>query len=545
MNPVILLAIADDGDRRAMFDELAVRYDRDYQVEASGSAADALRRLGELRQADAPVAMVLADVSVDPVKLLSQVRAIVPTAVRIVLLDWISDPETMRQAWGATALGRVDSTLNKPTGIRDEDFHTAITEYLAEWAWTTTPVVEAVKIVGDRRSRRVRELSDLLSRHGVPSGVHPPDSEEGNRILERASNGAELPVVQVMNRVVLANPTYAEFAAAFNLVVDVGVAVYDVAVVGAGPAGLGAAVYGASEGLSTLVIEREAVGGQASTSSMIRNYLGFPRGVSGMQLGRRGLMQAIRFGAAFDIFRSVTAIDPGGVHQLTLSDGAVATAHAVLLACGVSYRRLPIPTLDALVGAGVFYGAATSEARALEGLPAYVVGAGNSAGQAALHLARNGANVAIIARRPTLRVTMSEYLVNEIDAHGGIAVHTETEVADGGGDGHLEWLQLRHNPSGKRRTVPAAGLFLLIGAEPGTAWLPAGIERDAGGFVRTGGDITRERWPLQREPAALETSVPGVFAAGDVRAGSVKRVAAAAGEGAAAVPMIHHHRAAR
>jgi thioredoxin reductase (NADPH) len=462
--------------------------------------------------------------------------------VRIVLLDWASEPEAARQASSATALGRVDSTLNKPTGVRDEEFHTAITEYLAEWAWTTTPVVEAVKIVGDHRSRGVRQIFDVLTRHGVPSGVHPPESEEGRRILDRVTGDVELPVVEVMHRVVLADPTYAELAAAFNLVVDVGSTVYDVAVVGAGPAGLGAAVYGASEGLATLVIEREAVGGQAGTTSMIRNYLGFPRGVSGVQLGRRGLMQATRFGAAFDVSRSVTAIQAGADHhQLTLSNGVVARAGAVLLACGVSYRKLAIPALDALVGAGVFYGAATGAARALTGLPAYVVGAGNSAGQAALHLARHGADVAIVARRSTLRDTMSDYLVHEIDAHGRIAVHTRTEVVDAGGEGHLEWLRLRHNPSGAIQTVSAAGLFLLIGAEPRTAWLPNGMERDARGFVRTGSEITAEGWRFQRRPAALETSVPGVFAAGDVRSGSMKRVAAAAGEGAAAVPMIHSY----
>ncbi len=302
-----------------------------------------------------------------------------------------------------------------------------------------------------------------------------------------------------------------------------------------------AAVYAASEGLSTVIFEVEAYGGQASTSSMIRNYLGFPDGITGRQLGRRAILQATRFGAELDLARAVTALDTGAPQRLTLSDGAVASARTVLLSCGVTYRRLGVPSLEKLVGFGVFYGAATSHARALEGSHVVVVGAGNSGGQAALHLARYAARVTIVTRGTALDATMSAYLVNEIEADGRIEVMTETDIGGGGGDGQLEWLELAHRVTHERARLGASGLFVLIGTETRTGWLPRTIQRDDHGFVLTGIDIRRVEWPLRRPPFALETSVPGVFAAGDVRANGVKRVAAAVGEGAISVPMIHRY----
>jgi thioredoxin reductase (NADPH) len=337
----------------------------------------------------------------------------------------------------------------------------------------------------------------------------------------------------------ISDPSLEELADQFGFPGDVGGTVHDLAVVGAGPAGLGAAVYAASEGLSTLVIEQEAVGGQAGTSSMIRNYLGFPRGVTGRRLAAHGLQQAVRFGASFHVMRSVTGLRADDLLRLILSSGVEVAARSVLLSCGVSYRRLGVAPLEALVGAGVFYGAAVGEAPALEGLDAFVVGAGNSAGQGALHVARYAARVTVVVRGPDLTGSMSDYLVRELEAHDRIDVALRTEIVDGGGDGHLERLTLRDKATGSTREVTAAGLFILIGAEPRTAWLPDAIERDTRGFVRTGNDVSPDRWPLDRPPAAFETSLPAVFAAGDVRAGSVKRVAAAAGEGAVTVPMIH------
>jgi len=541
MNPVLLLVIEDDAGRRHMTAELASRFTRDYTVEASPSVAAGLERLRRFRADAVPVAMVLADLhirSADSIAFLAQVRGIVPTATRILLSD-----RGVGAAGGAVrraaVLGRIDTALSKPTGPRDEDFFGVLTEYLADWAWVTRPAVDAVRIVGDSTGRAERLMVDILRRHAIPAGVYAPDSTEGRQVIGRAPADARLPVVQVLDAPPMSDPSLEELAAQFGFPGDVSAAVYDLAIVGAGPAGLGAAVYGASEGLSTVVIEQEAIGGQAGTSAMIRNYLGFPRGVTGRRLAVHGLSQATRFGASFHLMRSATGLRADDALRLTLSSGQEVRARSVLLSCGVSYRRLGVASLEALIGAGVFYGAAVGEAQALEGLDAFVVGAGNSAGQAALHLARYAARVTLLARGADLERSMSDYLIQEIAAHERIEVRTRTEVVDGGGAGHLERLALRDNATGEQHDVSAAGLFILIGAEPHTTWLPDAIERDDRGFVRTGSEVSRERWQLDRAPGAFETSMPGVFAAGDVRAGSVKRVAAAAGEGAVAVPMIH------
>ena len=538
-----MVVVKDGTARQLMLAELS-RYARDYHVESANGGDEAIARLGALRAGGEAVAMVLADLAlrpVDGVEVLTRVRSVAPTAKRILLLDWGLRPDQMPPVLRAAALGLADTVLTKPTGSRDEEFHSAITEDLGDWAWTTTPTVEAVKVVSDGDSGRGGEIRDLLERLGVPTGVHPPDSPIGRVIMDAAGPGAAYPVVEVMGQTVLADPTDRQIATAFGAVAEVRDITFDLAVVGAGPAGLGAAVYGASEGLSTLVLEAEAFGGQAGTSSMIRNYLGFPRGITGRELGRRAILQAVRFGAALDLARAVTALEPGAPHRLRLSDGAVASARAVILACGVTYRRLGVPSLEGLVGAGVFYGAATGHARALEGTDVVVVGAGNSGGQAALHLARYAARVTIVARRGGLAATMSEYLVNEIEADGRIDVRTETDVVDGGGDGRLEWLELAHRVNGDRARLAASGLFVLIGTETRTGWLPPAVQRDDHGFVLTGSDIDGTGWPLPRPPFALESSVPGVFAAGDVRANGVKRVAAAVGEGAMSVPMVHRY----
>jgi thioredoxin reductase (NADPH) len=541
MNPVLLVVIADPVSRADMAARIGSRFGSDYTVDVTGTADAALQRLRTLRAADVPVAMVLADVRLggtDGIQLLTQVRGVVPTAARIALADRGDRDLGGGMVRRAAVLGRIDVGLAKPVGPRDEDFFVTITEYLADWAWMTGPVVEAVTIVDDPQARTARTMADVLRRHGVPTGIHDPGSPEGRRILGRVTPGAALPVVQVLDDPPMVDPSLEELADQFGFPRDVTTAEFDLAIIGAGPAGLGAAVYGASEGLSTLVVEQEAVGGQAGTSSMIRNYLGFPRGLSGRQLTTRGMTQAARFGAAFHLMRSVTDLRSAGAsHRLSLSNDTEVSARAVLLACGVSYRRLGVASVEDLLGRGVFYGAATGEAQALEGLPVYIVGAGNSAGQAAVHLARYASEVTVVVRGAALERTMSHYLISELRAHDRIAVRIRTEVVDGGGDGRLEWLSLRDNATGEQVTVDAGGLFILIGAEPRTDWLPEAVDRDPRGYVVTGAAV--RRWPLDRPPMAFETSMPGVFAAGDVRAGSVKRVAAAAGEGAVAVPMIH------
>jgi len=538
-----VVVVSDGVARRAMVAEFG-RYEGDYRVEAVSDGDAALVRLGELRSSGDAVAMVVADLAMDPVdgvEVLSRVRAVSPTTKRILLLDWGLRPDQMDAVGRAATLGLVDSFLTKPTGPRDEEFHGAITGSLGDWAWTTTPLVEAVKVVVDSDRGRGGEIRDLLERLGVPTGVYPAESAIGRAIASTAGPSVAYPVVEVMGETVLSDPTNRQVAAAFGAVVDVTDTVFDLAVVGAGPAGLGAAVYAASEGLSTLIVEAEAFGGQAGTSSMIRNYLGFPDGIIGRQLGRRAILQATRFGAALDLARSVTALEVSAPLRLELSDGAVATAHSVLLACGVAYRRLGVPSVEGLVGAGVFYGAATSHARALAGRQVVVAGAGNSGGQAALHLARYASRVTIVTRGAALAETMSAYLVTEIEANRSIDVRPDTDVVDGGGDGILEWLEITNRVTGERSRLTASGLFVLIGSETRTGWLPTVIQRDDHGFVLTGTDIDLARWPLDRSPFALETSAPGVFAAGDVRANGVKRVAAAVGEGAISVPMIHHY----
>jgi thioredoxin reductase (NADPH) len=543
VEPVIMAVVDDDDVRERMLAELS-RYARDYRVESAKAGDEAMARLSDLRGEGHAIAMVLADLALpqsDGVDVLTRVRTAAPAAKRILLLDWGLRPDQMPPVSRAAALGIADTVVTKPTGARDEEFHSAITQDLGDWAWTTTPIVEAVKVVGDVDSRRAREIRSLLERAGVPTGVHTADSPVGRSITAAAGPASGHPIVELMGRTVLTDPTNREIADAFGATVDLQGITFDLAVVGAGPAGLGAAVYGASEGLSTLVLEAEMFGGQASTSPMIRNYLGFPHGITGRQLGQHAVRQAARFGAALDLARAVTALEAGPPHRLRLSDDALATARAVILACGVTYRRLGVPSLEELVGAGVFYGPAASHAWALEGTDVVIVGAGNSGGQAALHLARYAAHVTIVARRDTLATTMSAYLVSQIEADGRIEVRTNSDVVDGGGDGRLDWLELAHRVTGERDRVATSALFVLIGAETRTGWLPPTIQRDDHGFVLTGTDIDGAGWQLRRPPFALETSVPGVFAAGDVRANGVKRVAAAAGEGAMTVPMIHRY----
>jgi thioredoxin reductase (NADPH) len=385
---------------------------------------------------------------------------------------------------------------------------------------------------------------------GIPHRVYSPDSEVGRRVL------SELPSVQSG-----ASPAFPVVASgAINQVIEGATArmvargVYgspqtmdqddliDLVVIGSGPAGLAAAVYGASEGLDTVVLESDAVGGQAGTSSMIRNYLGFPRGISGMRLAQRARFQASRFGARIYTGVAAEGIVPAarrGEPHVVRTEAGELLARAVLVATGVTYRRLGIEPLEELVGLGVYYGAATSAAREMEGRPVFVVGGGNSAGQAAVHLARYAASVTLLVRRPDLAATMSDYLIREIDSTPRIRVRPSTQVVDGGGESSLEWLRIQ-GPDGSER-VDAGGLFLLLGADPCGDWLPEEVVRDERGFVYTGREVPMELWAKGRPPAALETTVPGIFAAGDLRAGSMKRVASASGEGAATVALVHAH----
>jgi thioredoxin reductase (NADPH) len=452
------------------------------------------------------------------------------------------------------ALGQLDHWLNTPWGSPELRLYPAVGELLSQWAKATVSAgsqPQWVRVIGPRWSARSHELRDLLGRNNIPHGFYDADGEDGRRLIAQAGLApGGPPVVVLLDGRVLVDPPNEGLAQALGAQTRPAPGRYDVAVVSAGPAGLAAATYAASEGLRTLLLEREAIGGQAGTTSLIRNYLGFPRGISGAELAARATEQAVIFGAELVYTQPATGLQASGADRvLTLADGSQAVSRTVVIATGVSYRRLPVPGLDALLGAGVFYGAAVTEAQAMQGQSVFVVGGANSTGQAAVHLARHAEQVTLLHRGDSLASGMSAYLVQELERAGNVTVRLRTEVTEVQGAGRLEALTLRDNTTGAVETLPAAALFILIGAEPHTDWLST-VQRDERGFLLTGRDLLREgrppqAWLLDRPPLLLETSLPGVFAAGDVRHGSVKRVASAVGEGATAVQLVHHNTLAR
>jgi thioredoxin reductase (NADPH) len=543
-----VLVVEDEREVRARIrGELERRYGSDYRVRCVGSATDALARLEGWRDAGDKVALVLADQWMPDMlgeDFLACARALYPDAKRALLVKFGAwgDRDTADAMLRAMARGNIDYYVLKPWRRADEYFHRTITEFLQEWERASSGAPQEVAIVCEWRSPRSHQLRQLLARNGVPHVAHDTDSPEGRRILAEADQeGTRKPVVVLEGGGLLVDPTNAELASAYGVSTTLDDrSDFDVVVVGAGPAGLAAAVYASSEGLDTLVVEREAIGGQAGSSSKIRNYLGFARGVSGAELAQRAYQQAWIFGARFLHTRSVTALRPeGGRHALELSDGSRATATAVVLATGIAYRRLGIADLEELTGTGVFYGASVSEARAHTGQEVFVVGGGNSAGQAAVHLGRYAARVTILVRRASLAETMSRYLIDEIEAAENIEVRPHTEVVGGSGEGALKSLELRDCRTGDLETLPAAALFLMIGAQPHTEWLPEAICRDERGYLLTGSDLREGDWPLERPQLMLETSMPGVFAVGDARHGSTKRVASAVGEGSVVIEQVH------
>ena len=544
--PVVLLA---DGSqtRGRVEEELCKRYGADYRVITTGSAQEALEALAKLRDGQSQVSLVLAGQWLQDAtgtELLARVRQLDPAARRVLLITW-GDQASMTAVVQATVLGNLDAYVVRPGTPPDEVFHRSVTEQLGEWARSNLPGIEVVRVVGEEWASRSHELRELLGRNGVPFSFYPADSPEGQRLLEQGP-GKALPTVVMFDGRVLADPSNAEVAEALGVLTKPGRGRYDVTVIGAGPASA-AAVYGASEGLSTVVVEPEAIGGQAGTSSLIRNYLGFPSGVSGGDLAVRAYTQAWSFGAEYVYGNPATSLRPEGSELVvTVADGTEVRSRAVVVASGMAYRRLGIPALDALTGAGVFYGAAASEAKAVQGSEVFVVGGANSAGQAAVHLAKYAAQVTLLVRGRSLADSMSEYLIREIDAAPNIAVRCRVAVTGGAGQNRLESLTLTDLESSAAETVGAAALFVLIGAEPRTQWLPATVRRDQSGFVITGTDLLDDGrpagdWPLRRLPMFLESSVPGVFAVGDVRYGSVKRVASAVGEGSTAIRLVHDY----
>ena len=541
--PVVVVVDDEDASRQALARELEGRYGADYRIMSSASPEEALAGLKQLQVEGADVPLVLADQWMPGrtgAQFLARVRELHPTTRRGLLISW-GDQPAMAAIVEAAALGQIDFYLPKPVWSPDEQFHRAITESLEQWWRQQGGQFAAVTVIGTEPSARVHEICDLLTRNSIPFGFHRADSEEGSAALQRLGlSPSSGPVVTLHTGVVLADPANAQVAEALGVNIRPAETTYDVVIVGAGP-GLAAAVYGTSEGLRTALLEREAFGGQAGTSSLIRNYLGFPRGISGAELAGRAYEQAWMFGTQFVYGNPATSLaTDGDLRIVGLRDGSAVTSRAVVIATGVSYRRLAVPELESLAGAGVFYGAATTEARALAGKRAFVVGGGNSAGQAALHLSTYAQHVTILVRSASLAASMSQYLIREIEAAPNIDVRYRTEVAGGGGDGRLEQLSLRHRDTGDTQTEQADGLFVLIGAQPFTDWLPETVGRDQWGYILTGPDLA-ERWTLRREPYLLETSAPGVFAVGDVRHGSMKRVASAVGDGSIAIRLAHDY----
>jgi thioredoxin reductase (NADPH) len=530
----LILAVDEDSEALERITGELQRYARDYRVVCGPSTEAALKQLESMRERDAAVAVVLSARGTQKLKgeeLLLRVHELHPHAKRALLIPWggWADAETADAIRTAMALGYIDYYALKPFSTPDELFHRLVSEFLHEWRRANAPGRREITVIADPWSPGGYELRNLLARNGVPHAFHTFDSDEGAEFLRGCGNeGANVPVVVLPDGSALVDPKPEDLAQhGTRMITELDDPdPFDVVVVGAGPAGLAAAVYASSEGLRALVVERESIGGQAGSSTRIRNYLGFSRGLSGAELAQRAYQQAWVFGTTFLLTRHVTGIrSQVGVHLVSISGGTEVEARSVVLGMGVSYRKLEIPALEALEGAGVFYGSSPSEARQFTGSNVFVVGGANSAGQAAVHLSRYAARVNLVVRGQSLAASMSQYLLEEVTGKENIEVRLSTEVVDAGGDGRLENLTLR-DESGVT-TEPADALFILIGAQPRTEWLPADVERDARGFVVTGPDFG--------------TTVPGVFAIGDVRAGSVKRVASAVGEGSVVIQRVHQY----
>ncbi len=524
------------------------RYSREYDLRTARSSAEALATTAEAHAAGSMVALFASDSVLPDANIreaCQQWRATVPTA-RIALVPpaerFLGHARELRPEMSK---GTFDSYLIMPRGVRDEEFHNSITDLLADWNSTVaSPEVVMVRIIAPETDALVQDLQDFVDRMGMSSELHAPDSEIGRDAFGAlpAIPAAEPPVVWLDQNEPLAVQSVKELASSLYASISEpsfeGVA--DLAVVGAGPSGLAAAVYGSSEGLATVALEAGAIGGQAATSSMIRNYLGFPQGISGKRLGLRARFQAQRFGTRFYTGWEVDCLVPGngGPHVLETSNGEV-RARAVVIASGAQYQKLGVASVEERLGRGVYYGAALTAAREMEGGNVFIVGGGNSAGQAAMHLARFASSVTILVRRPGLEETMSQYLISEITNSPRIAVEGSTRVVDVGGEVILESITTENIVTREQTTRPATGLFLLLGARPHAEWLPAEVAVDDHGFVLTGRDVPMDHWVDSVPPAALATTLPGVFATGDVRSGSMKRVASAVGEGASVVPLVH------
>ncbi|MEU1625518.1 FAD-dependent oxidoreductase [Streptomyces sp. NPDC020096] len=544
---VILTVDDDPGVSRAVARDLRRRYGESYRIVRAESGESALDALRELKLRGDLVAVILADFRMprmNGIEFLEQALDVYPGARRVLLTAYADT----NAAIDAINVVDLDHYLLKPWDPPEEKLYPVLDDLLKSWRATDHRQVAITKVVGHRWSARSWGVREFLARNEVPYRWYSSDEPEGRQLLCAAGqDGLRLPLVVTPDGTALIEPADQDLAARVGLATTPSADFYDLVIVGGGPAGLGAAVYGASEGLRTVLVERSATGGQAGQSTRIENYLGFPDGVSGGQLTDRARRQAAKFGAEILTAREVTGLEINGASRVVrFSDGSAVAAHSVILATGVSYRTLDAPGVADLTGCGVFYGSALTEAAACQGHDVYIVGGANSAGQAAMYLARGSRSVAILVRGPSLSASMSYYLVQQVKDTPTISVRTNTVVEAAHGSGQLEQLTLRDTATGHTELVDAQWMFVFIGAAPLTDWLEGTVLRDSRGFILAGPDLTvdgkpPEDWELDRPPYHLETNVPGVFVAGDARAESAKRVASAVGEGAMAVMLVHRY----
>jgi thioredoxin reductase (NADPH) len=548
--PVLFVLDDDTGVVRALRDDLSRRFGEDFRVIGESSAAAGLATLRDIASTGEPVALLIVDHDMSEmpgVEFLARAHELHPLAKRVLLVE--RDYSARSPVVEAMTLGQADYHLSKPWML-EEDLYRVVNQFVAEWEMDQQAGFDLFHVVGGPQDRRTHELRELLDRFHVPFHFDTAGSEHAHQLLANEGlDGSRLPVMIRHDDYTMVEPTSAQIIAAVGGSVTSDIDDCDVAIAGAGPAGLAAAVYAASEGLQTVVLEETVSGGQAGSSPMIRNYPGFPYGISGHELTRRTCEQAWMFGAHMVFAQPVRRLERRGAKfAAMLTDGSAITAKAVVVATGIAWRRLGVPRLEALVGSGVFYGAAGSDTQAMEGRDVFVIGGGNSAGQTALHLARFARHVTLVVRGSDLERSMSEYLIREIAVSANTSVRLNTEVTDGGGDQRLEALRLHDRLTDRDEHVPAGALFVSIGGEPRTQWLPADVQLERG-YVRTGRDVVPDggragTWPLDRAPLPLETSVPGVFAIGDARYRSMRRVAAAVGDGATAVRLVQEYLAA-
>jgi thioredoxin reductase (NADPH) len=545
--PVMLTVDDDQAVSRAVARDLRRRYAETYQVVRASSGAEALEALREIKLRGGRVAVMLADYrmpQMSGIEFLEQAMDLFPHARRALLTAY-ADTDAAIQAINVVD---VDHYLLKPWDPPDEKLYPVIDALLEAWQETGDKEIDDVRVVGHRWSAPSYKIRDFLARNLVPYRWFTADEPEGRRLLDAAGLGPEsIPLVVTPDGQALAAPTTAQLADVVGLTTAPGRDFYDLIIIGGGPAGLGAAVYGASEGLRTVLIERRAIGGQAGQSSRIENYLGFPDGVSGAQLTERARRQAGKFEAEVITARDVVGLEVrGSARTVRFADGDELSGHAVILATGVSYRPLTAPGVAELTGRGVYYGSAATEGPACAGTDVYIVGGANSAGQAALFFSRHARSVTLVVRGDSLERSMSYYLIQQLAAVPNIQVRTRCEVVEAHGEDHLRAVTLCDSKQGTVSTLDCGHMFIFIGAEPRTDWLDGAVARDPRGFVYTGPDLLNggrrpAGWDRDRDPFYLESSVPGIFAAGDVRANSVKRVASAVGEGAMAVTLVHSY----